>query len=138
MTAIVTPPSPIDPVPPVASSPPREVARRRGIRRATLPTPPYGDHGILTDDGERVQCHICGRWFDNLGSHTARAHRVSARSYKARFGLKMSVGLIGPALRAALRAGQSARRHSRIHPIHRSGSQSAYASRVHRRPSIPC
>lgn len=109
MTAIVTPPSPIDPVPPVASSPPREVARRRGIRRATLPTPPYGDHGILTDDGERVQCHICGRWFDNLGSHTARAHRVSARSYKARFGLKMSVGLIGPALRARRSARAKAR-----------------------------
>ena len=32
-----------------------------------------------------VACRICGRAFFNMGTHLVRAHRVTAREYRARF-----------------------------------------------------
>lgn len=43
--------------------------------------------GFLADDGERVQCHECGRWFRALASHLARAHELSTQEYRQRHGL---------------------------------------------------
>jgi hypothetical protein len=58
----------------------------------------YGQIGVLASDGERVQCHICGKWFGHLGGHVKRAHDAEAADYKAEFGLNATTGLIGPAL----------------------------------------
>lgn len=54
--------------------------------------------GTLTfdDDGERVQCHACGRWYGSLVTHI-RTHGLDAASYKARFGLARTASLLSPA-----------------------------------------
>lgn len=59
--------------------------------------PIVGQFGVLRDDGERVMCHICGEFFGHLGGHIGRAHDLTAREYKAIFGLKMKTPLNGPA-----------------------------------------
>ena len=60
--------------------------------------PIHGELGVLAVEGDRVQCHVCGEWYKSLGHHTVLAHRVSADEYRAIFGLRLSTGLIGPAL----------------------------------------
>ncbi len=58
--------------------------------------PPYGEFGRLArgDDG-RVQCHICGRFYQHLGAHSHHKHGVSADEYRTAFGLKQATKLIG-------------------------------------------
>lgn len=60
--------------------------------------PIHGELGVLAVEGDRVQCHACGDWYKSLGHHVVLAHRVSADEYRAIFGLRLSTGLIGPAL----------------------------------------
>lgn len=31
--------------------------------------PIYGQLGVLATDGQRVECHMCGRWYKLLPSH---------------------------------------------------------------------
>ena len=61
--------------------------------------PIHGRLGVLADDGERVQCHICGGYYGNLGGHVSQVHGVTPGEYKALFGLNATTGLIGPALK---------------------------------------
>lgn len=53
--------------------------------------------GILAvdDDGERVQCHECGRWFGGLQTHV-RVHGLDAALYKERYGLARGLSLWSP------------------------------------------
>lgn len=55
--------------------------------------PPFG---ALIDDGDRVQCHVCGHWYGSLGVHI-RMHGHNAESYKAAYGLARTSSLHGPA-----------------------------------------
>ena len=41
----------------------------------TSPNPIHGDLGVLRDDGEEVQCHVCAEWFMHLPAHTYQPHR---------------------------------------------------------------
>jgi transcriptional regulator with XRE-family HTH domain len=72
-------------------------------------TPIHGRLGVLADDGERAQCHLCGDYFGNLGGHVSQVHGVSPDEYKARFELKASTGLHGPALKELRRRQAAAR-----------------------------
>jgi predicted flap endonuclease-1-like 5' DNA nuclease len=74
--------------------------------------PLHGRLGVLADDGERVQCHLCGAFFGNLGGHVSQVHGVSPEDYKRSFGLNATTGLIGPALRAARQREGAERKHS--------------------------
>lgn len=67
--------------------------------------PPFGE--IVTDD-ERIQCHVCGRWFGSLAGHV-RAHGHNAETYKAAFGLARTSSLLGPSAQAKQRAAAIAR-----------------------------
>jgi hypothetical protein len=58
----------------------------------------YGQKGVLTQIGPRVQCHMCGKAFHHLGNHVRCTHQLSADEYCDEFGLKRSTGLISPAL----------------------------------------
>lgn len=60
----------------------------------------HGRYGILDDDGDRVMCHECGRWYANLAAHAA-VHGLSARQYKLRHGLPLSRSLSPSKLREA-------------------------------------
>lgn len=63
--------------------------------------PIFGERGVLAcdDEGERVQCHVCGRWWRNLGIHAAITHKIGADDYRRLFGLRASTGLVSPAQR---------------------------------------
>lgn len=65
--------------------------------------PLYGALGTLATDGERVQCHICGRWYRFLANHVWRTHEVTADEYRALFGLAATHGLVAPTLTEQLR-----------------------------------
>lgn len=56
----------------------------------------YGRIGVLATDGEKVQCHICGRWLKRLSVHVGPAHDMTPDEYRAEFGLKATQGLVSP------------------------------------------
>ena len=55
----------------------------------------YGYYGTIaqTNDGEYVQCHICGHLFEHVGLHL-RLHKVSAEKYKEDYGLAVGTALM--------------------------------------------
>ena len=82
----------------------RAAARLHGV---TLPDPgelPPPGRLVSDDDGERVQCHLCGAFFAKLGTHVARGHGMAPDDYRERFGLNNDTGLVSPALRDKLAA----------------------------------
>jgi predicted nucleic acid-binding Zn ribbon protein/DNA-binding CsgD family transcriptional regulator len=66
----------------------------------------YGELGVLAadEDGQQVQCHVCGGSFRSVGVHAVQAHQLSAREYKAIFGLRLGTALVAPESRARLQA----------------------------------
>ena len=64
----------------------------------------YGHLGIFVDDGDRVQCHICGKMYISLASHVVMAHGILADDYRELFGLNYGQGLVSSELRGRLRA----------------------------------
>ena len=49
---------------------------------------------LMYDDAEdKIQCHICGKWFEHLGKHVNMAHDESAMDYKIQFGLTQKTPL---------------------------------------------
>lgn len=61
----------------------------------------HGYFGAVTEskDGNFLQCHICGYFFENLSSHIQK-HGISHKQYKTQFGLRISDGLVGKRVRA--------------------------------------
>ena len=51
--------------------------------------------GVLVSDGDRVCCHLCGRWFLSVASHLHR-HGWTKAGYLQAFGLEHSNPLQGP------------------------------------------
>jgi hypothetical protein len=49
-------------------------------------------------DGTKIQCHICGGMFSNLGSHANKKHHINARDYKRKFKLRAKTSLLAPTL----------------------------------------
>jgi len=65
------------------------------------------------DDGARLQCHVCGRFYPGLALHARRAHGLGPEEYRERYGLARGQSLYAPAYaeklrRAALARGQGA------------------------------
>jgi hypothetical protein len=76
------------------------------LDRAEDGTPLFAPRGELPveDGGGRVQCHLCGRWFRQLGSsHVLHAHGLTAADYRVLAGLRPRHPLQSPDL-SALRA----------------------------------
>lgn len=61
--------------------------------------PFVGQLGVLADDGELAQCHVCGEWFGRVSTHAKNQHDLMPTEYRAAFGLNAQTGLIGPKLR---------------------------------------
>ncbi|WP_432986277.1 hypothetical protein [Dactylosporangium sp. CA-233914] len=61
-------------------------------------TPHYAPIGELPVDGDRVCCHLCGRWFLSVASHL-RVHGWTKAGYLEAFGLERTNPLSGPATR---------------------------------------
>ena len=64
----------------------------------------YGFEGALLFDGvsDKVQCHLCGKWYDFLGSHIPQEHKMKTREYKEMVGLRQSTALVSEGLREKL------------------------------------
>ena len=57
----------------------------------------YGERGVIRYDEKehhKLQCYICGRYYENLGTHISEWHMVSVDWYKAEFGVKATFGLV--------------------------------------------
>jgi hypothetical protein len=58
---------------------------------------------IADDDGSRLQCHICGRFYPSLGHHVVKAHHMTGADYRERYGLNRKRSLLSPALQVKFR-----------------------------------
>ena len=57
--------------------------------------PFFGELGVLaeSEDGELVQCHICGCWYRSVGHHAYHSHSLSAAQYREKFGFNRGKSL---------------------------------------------
>lgn len=64
----------------------------------------YGYYGtVATDDtGNRLQCHICGELFEQLGPHIFQSHGMKVADYKLKFQLNRTTSLVGEDVRRKL------------------------------------
>ena len=62
----------------------------------------HGFQGVmmLDDVEDRVQCHICGKWFKMLAGHLGKAHDTNTLDYKIEYGLPLKIGLCSPTMSA--------------------------------------
>lgn len=60
----------------------------------------HGFQGVIMydDKEDKIQCHLCGKWFAFLTPHLNREHRKTADDYRLAFGLPMRIGLCGAAV----------------------------------------
>lgn len=71
-------------------------------------TPCYAPLGVMVDDGDRLCCHLCGRWFRSVASHL-RVHGWSKADYITAFGLELGNSLAGEETRKKRSAAMTAR-----------------------------
>lgn len=71
-------------------------------------TPYFAPIGRMVADGDRVCCHLCGRWFLSVASHL-RGHGWTKDGYIAAFGLEGRNSLAGVATRKRRAAALTAR-----------------------------
>ena len=78
----------------------------------------FGYLGVLLFDGEsdKVQCHYCGQWYEQLGHHIHNHHGITASEYKAEVGLLQTTALIGEKFRAKLIASALDKRMANLRP----------------------
>ena len=63
----------------------------------------YGERGVLTEIGGKLQCHFCGRTYDRLCGHVIITHEMSVEAYKTECGLNQTTGLISQRVADVLR-----------------------------------
>ncbi len=65
----------------------------------------YGYYGAIqiTLDGEKMQCHVCGKLFSNVSTHVRQAHKLSTKDYRDKFRLAKKTALISEAERARMK-----------------------------------
>lgn len=73
---------------------------RSPIKQEDTSLPPIG---VVVDDGERVQCHVCGRWYGRLLTHALRTHELLPDDYREAFGIARGKSLVGPATALKMR-----------------------------------
>lgn len=96
----------------------------------------YGFEGALLFDGDtdKIQCHICGKWFEHLIPHI-KLHGFRASTYKREVGLSQTTALISETTRSKLIASgldqrlQNLRRKGGWHHSEASKNKIAYALR---------
>jgi len=63
----------------------------------------FGYMGVVLSNKEetRIQCHICGKLFEEVGTHARQAHKIKVKEYKQKFGLSFNTSLISESIRTA-------------------------------------
>jgi len=94
----------------------------------------FGFQGVLLFDGEsdKIQCHICGEWFDALGRHLNDKHGITAADYKDKVGLSRTTALINEKFRASLIANGLSKRLQNL----RQNSKKKYKHSVETKKKI--
>lgn len=56
----------------------------------------HGFLGVVLRDKkkDKLQCHMCGKWFNHLPAHITQAHKIKTRTYKKKYGLPLQFGLV--------------------------------------------
>lgn len=54
---------------------------------------------VFSAAGDRVQCHVCGRWYGSLNTHH-KTHGLTDATYRETYGLARTTSLWPPALQA--------------------------------------
>ncbi len=64
----------------------------------------FGYKGVVSysKSSKQMQCHFCGRFFRNVGSHAKFAHGFTAELYKEKVGLAQKTALVGEETRDKL------------------------------------
>lgn len=79
----------------------------------------YGYIGVVLRNKltDKLQCHVCGEWFDLLSNHT-KAHKLTTIEYRKKFGLPLSFPLCSLAYsKKRSESGQSKERKERCRDI---------------------
>jgi hypothetical protein len=79
----------------------------------------FGFKGVALEDFKsgKLQCSICGEWFEQLPIHLFHAHDITSPDYKRKFGLLQSTALKSKKMRLAQSVVMQKMRNS--HPKHR-------------------
>lgn len=51
----------------------------------------------MTQDGQLLECHVCGKLFDDVGRHANSAHKLTAVKYREKFQLARMTSLVSEA-----------------------------------------
>ncbi len=86
----------------------------------------WGDPGQLSEVGDRVECHCCGKWYILLAAHVWQFHGLLADQYREAFGLGFTQALCSSTYSERKRIRiledlSSGKRHPII-PFNRAGS----------------
>lgn len=94
----------------------------------------YGYWGVPLYDTkkDKIQCHVCGKWFKFLLSHVRQAHKLSPKEYRVRFGLSMRLPLVARSLSASHRKREERRWARGSRPTGQKGKWSKTRRRRHK------
>lgn len=76
---------------------------------AEVSLPQHAPMGVVIREGDRVLCHLCGRWFRSVIAHLP-SHGWDHLAYRQAFGLERGQSLEGTATRGRRAAAMRARR----------------------------
>lgn|SRR3990167_4920457 len=56
----------------------------------------HGYFGVMLRDldDDKLQCHVCGKWFRSIANHSRLAHDLKAHDYKFKYGLPLGLGMV--------------------------------------------
>jgi hypothetical protein len=79
----------------------------------------FGFMGVLAEDtgSGKIQCHICGKWFEVMTTHIYAAHKMNSKQYNEKFGLFRSTALKSMRIRKI--QSEVMMKMRRSHPKHR-------------------
>lgn len=65
----------------------------------------YGYYGalLITLDGDKVQCHICGETYRQLSLHIYQTHKMKVAEYREKFQLSYTTALVSETLRQEMK-----------------------------------
>ncbi len=123
-------------------SPLNYIERRNKLRRKVLPGFP-GQGKFQTkqkiDDyfsGDRLQCLLCGKWFQRLPTHLDMIHGIGVDEYREMYGLPWKRGLCGEELSGKLSAAMKKRHENGFRPDLRHCKKKIEAGNKKRRPTF--
>lgn len=75
----------------------------------------YGRFGELTVDGDgRLLCHECGGTYLHLATHLKRSHNMTAKPYRIKHGLPLTIPLVAASVSKRMAAAWDANREQHL------------------------